>query len=130
MTGAVSERCPECGYLFDVKEWRRKAAELGHRSEQIREANIWAAHGVKIALGGMLLVLINLALGNSSAVKPLTPVALIGGVAAVFLGLSVFRVGRLPVWAKGLVTTPPNYTLAAVTAGLGVVLVLLVVGFL
>lgn len=51
-------------------------------------------------------------------------------MAALFLGLSVFRVGRLPLWAREWVPIPPNYALAAVTAGLGAVVILLVVGFL
>ena len=130
LTGAVSERCPECGYLFDVKEWRQRAMQLAHRAEQIREANQWAARGLKIAIGGMVIVLIDLALGHSWAAGPLTKAALMGGVAALFFGLSVFRVGRLPAWARELVTDPPNYALAAVTAGLGAVVVLLVVGLL
>lgn len=130
MTGAVSERCPECGTLFNAKEWRQRAAELAQRSKQIGEANAWAARGLKIAIGGMVMVLIDLAVGDSWAGELLTKVALIGGVAALFLGLSVFRVGRLPVWARGLVTIPPNHALAAVTVGLGAVVILLVVGVL
>ena len=100
LTGAVSERCPECGNLFNAKEWRQRAAELAQRSKQIGEANAWAARGLKIAIGGMVIVLIDLAVGNSWAGELLTKAALIGGVAALFLGLSVFRVGRLPVWAS------------------------------
>ena len=130
LTGAASERCPECGYLFDLKEWRQRAGELAHRSKQIGEANAWAARGLKIAIGGMLMVLIDLSVSVSWARELLTKAALIGGVAALFLGLSVFRVGRLPVWARGLVTIPPNHTLAAVTMGLGAVVILLVVGVL
>jgi len=52
---------------------------------------------------------------------------LIGGVAAMFLGLSVFRVGRSPVWAKGLITITPNYALGAVAAALGVLVIFIVV---
>ena len=127
MTGAVSERCPECGYLFSVKEWRQRAAELAHRSEQIGEANKWAARGLKIAIGGLVLVLIHLAFGDSWAADLLSKAALIGGVAAMFLGLSVFRVGRSPVWARGLITIPPNYALGAVAAALGVLVIFIVV---
>jgi predicted RNA-binding Zn-ribbon protein involved in translation (DUF1610 family) len=130
MTGAVSERCPECGYLFNAKEWRQRAAELAHRSEQIGEANVWAARGLKIAIGGMVMVLIDLAIGVSWAGGLLTKAALIGGVAALFLGLSVFRVGRLPVWASQLVTIPPNYALGFAAAVLGALVILLVVGVL
>jgi len=130
LTGAVSERCPECGYHFNAKEWRQRAAELAQRSKQIGEANSWAARGLKVAIGGMVMVLIDLAVGVSWAGELLTKAALIGGVAALFLGLSVFRVGRLPVWARGVVTIPPNHTLAAVTVGLGAIVILLVVGVL
>ena len=93
----MSARCPECGYFFNEKEWRQRGAELSHRSEQIGEANAWAARGLKIAIGGMVMVLIDLAVGVSWAGELLTKAALIGGVAALFLGLSVFRIGRLPV---------------------------------
>jgi hypothetical protein len=130
LTGAASERCPECGHFFDVKEWRQQAAELGRRAEQIKEANGWAARGLKIAIGGMVMVLIDLAIRDSWARELLTKAALIGGVAALFLGLSVFRVGRLPLWAREWVTIPPNYALAAATAALGAVVILLVVGVL
>ncbi len=130
LTGAVSERCPECGNVFQAKEWRQRAAELAHRSQQIKEANKWASRGLKIAIGGIVMVLIDLAVGVSWAGELLTKAALIGGVAALFLGLSVFRVGRLPVWTRGLVTIPPNHVLAAITVGLGAIVILLVVGFL
>ena len=130
LTGAASERCPECGDLFNAKEWRQRAAELAQRSKQIGEANAWAARGLKIAIGGMVVVFIDLAVGDSWAGELLTKAALMGGVAALFLGLSVFRVGRLPLWARQWVTIPPNYALAAVTAGLGAVVILLVIGVL
>jgi hypothetical protein len=109
-----------------VKEWRRLAVWLTRRAAQINEANAWAARGLTIAIGGMAIVLIDLAVGGSWAGELLSKAALIGGIAALFLGLSVFRVGQLPVWARELVTIPPNYALAAVTAGLGAAVILLV----
>ncbi len=124
LTGAVSDRCPECGQTFVRKEWQQKAARIKHQIHELREAYEWVRHGFKIATAGLVMVTASLSLSLGWVEPVIRWVAGICGFAAVFLGLSLFRVSRLPVWAREVLEISPNYPTAVATILLGLVVVI------
>ncbi len=123
LTGAVSSRCPECGQYFIEKEWREDAAELERQAQQLSEANDWARRGLKFAIAGALIRLSSMAVGGSCLASAGRITAFACGFLAFFLGLGVFRIKRLPPWAREQLAAAPNYALAVGTILLGACLV-------
>ena len=129
LTGLETPRCPECGLIQSQREWRRQAAELRERMAQVASANEWAGYGVKTALGGAGLWLMGILLGLGGGVAPTLGrlAGFICGLCAFFLGVALFRVHRLPEWARQQLEVEPNHVLAVSAILLGLTLVLLAV---
>ena len=120
LTGAVSERCPECGRYFVRKEWREHVAGIKRRMHEVEEANYWAILGLQGAGAGIVLLILCVVVEQGYSVMFFRGVAGLLGAAAVLLGIGVFRAGRLPEWARQRLKYPPNKTIAcgAILVGL------------
>ncbi|UCC29572.1 MAG: hypothetical protein JSU86_15375 [Phycisphaerales bacterium] len=127
LTGAVSERCPECGHFFIRKEWKQRAAEIKQQIADLREAVQWVRGGLKIAAAGLVIVFPCLLFSLGWVEHLIRGAAGLGGFAAGFMGLSLFRVGRLPLWVRDQLGVSVDYSMATVTIFLGVTVVLLVI---
>ena len=119
LTGAVSNRCPECGYFFVAKEWREKIAQIQQQAVALREANEWVHHGLRLAVAGVTSLLIAVLVHGTCAALLLRGVAVVCGGAGFFLGLGLFRVKRLPSWAYDQLALLPDYKIAVGTILLG-----------
>ena len=119
LTGAVSSRCPECGCRFVGAKWRDKVEEINRRLYEARRAHEWVRAALGIAAASVAMVALANFLRGSSFGMLLRVLALMGGVTGTFLGLAVFRVGRLPDWALAQLKEPPRYAVAAGTILLG-----------
>ena len=119
LTGAVSKRCPECGCVFVGKEWRQKVAQIQRQVVELREANDWVRYGLRLAVAGVILLLIAIPLQGTWGASLLRGLAAICGGAALFLGLGLFRIKRLPPWAYVQLGLLPNHRTAIGTILLG-----------
>ena len=112
LTGAVSDRCPECGTFFVAKEWRGEVARIMAQAHQIKEANGWVTAGLKVSVAGLVLLgLWIVAQGSCMAVIFRVTGGACGAI-AFFLGLSAFRAERLPPWIRDLLELQPDYARA------------------
>ena len=123
LTGAVSSRCPECGCRFVGAEWRDKVEEINRRLCEARRAHEWGRPALGIAAASVAMMALANSLGGSGVAMLLRISALMGGVTGTFLGLGVFRVGRLPDWALAQLKEPPRYATAIGTIALGLLAV-------
>ncbi len=123
LTGSVSGRCPECGTPFVEKDWKREADRIREHLREARDCNEWVRRGLFVALAGLGCSVLVYVTGNA-CVKTLLVLGGVGcGISAVFLALGVFRVRRVPEWARERLGTAPNYSLAVLTVLLGVLAV-------
>jgi len=127
LTGAVSERCPECGTYFTAKEWAREVARLKAEAYRIKDAERWQRVGLALAIIGVVLVALSIPNRTGAAGTLLRTLAFLCGVGAFFLGLAPFRVKRLPLWLCEHLGLHPSYSVALATALLGLVVALLAV---
>ena len=125
LTGAVSDRCPECGRAIIRKELRKHAIELRARLTELDDLNEWVWIGLMVGIagsaarvGGALLGLLEM--GWVAWLSRLA--AFPCGFAGVCLGLSILRVRHVPVWAREMLSKQPNYRLALGTILLGLLL--------
>ncbi len=123
LTGAVSSRCPECGCRFVGAEWRDKVEEINRRLYETRRAHEWVRPALGIAAASVAMMAITNFYRGSCFASLLRILALMGGVTGTFLGLGVFRVGRLPDWALAQLKEPPRYAMAIGTIALGLLAV-------
>jgi len=119
LTGAVSERCPECGEYFVAKEWRQEVARIMQQAYHIREADERARTGLITAIVGVVLLGLALPISGSCLATLLRVVAGICGFVAFCFALGVLRTERIPPWICELLELAPNYPLAIGTAMLG-----------
>lgn len=127
LTGCISNRCPECGRLFQISELKRNAAFLRVQLEQLEGANEWARIGLKLGLVGVGFALFGLVLtllGGGWALHLGRALAVLCGIPTLFMGLNVVRVLRMPAWCRAELRTSPDYNLAAATTLLALVLLL------
>ena len=96
MTGAVSNRCPECGHVFDPVEWKQRAQAFKQQMTEAREAAEWARYALLLGLGTLVVALICQVVPLGCFAALIRIGTLIAGVAATLLGLGVFRVQRPP----------------------------------
>jgi predicted RNA-binding Zn-ribbon protein involved in translation (DUF1610 family) len=115
LTGSVSKRCPECGGVFRMKDLRRGALDAQRLLEEARRADHAARGGLMIVGLGVALFLLGKLLGGYGSEMLGRICGLVCGFVAVFLGMSVFRVARIPEWAQDHLESQPSRTLAAVT---------------
>lgn len=123
LTGAVSSRCPECGCRFVGAEWRDKVEEINRRLYEARRVQEWVRPALGIAAASIGMTAIANYYRGSCFASLLRISALTGGVTVTFLGLGVFRVGRLPDWALAQLKEPPRYAVAIGTIALGLLAV-------
>lgn len=123
LTGAVSQRCPECGCHFVGGEWRDKVEEINRRLYETRRVHEWLRPALGIAAVSVTIAALTNFFRGSSFGMLLRVLALMGGVTGTFLGLGVFRVGRLPDWALAQLKEPPKYAVAAGAILLGLLAV-------
>lgn len=127
LTGAVSPRCPECGQVFVGKEWQQRAAQIQQQIKEIQEAGQWVRTGLWIAGASAVLVFFGLLLPGGCFRTVIRGVAGLAGIVATFLALGLFRVSRLPPWLQNRLTVSRDYTEAAVTILLGVIVLALAI---
>jgi len=127
LTGAVSERCPECGQYFLRKEWREHVAGVKRRIHEVEEANYWAIVGLKGAGAGLLMLILCVIVKQGYSVVFFRGVATLLGAAAALMGLGVFRAGQLPEWAVERLKHPPNKAIASGAILVGLVDVVLAI---
>ncbi len=129
LTGLLSDRCPECGTVFVAAEWRVEAARINRLAARIRDANEWVHNGSKVVAAGVVLLVVILLVRGSWAEAFARIAAAICGTSATFLGIGVFRVKRLPLWAYERLAPSPAYAYAVGICVSGAIIVVLA-GFL
>jgi predicted RNA-binding Zn-ribbon protein involved in translation (DUF1610 family) len=127
LTGAVSDRCPECGALFVRKEWAQHVAAIQQRIVELQEAVAWARSGLIAALVSLIVMLAGLVMPGGCISIAVRVLGLGAGFAAVFLGLAVFRVGGMPEAAPRELAPAPKYAWSITAILLGIVDVLVAV---
>jgi predicted RNA-binding Zn-ribbon protein involved in translation (DUF1610 family) len=124
LTGAVSDRCPECGQVFVAREWRQYAAHLQQQLKELEEAGRWVRAAHWIAGVGVALVFAGFFAPASCFQTVVRSLAGLCGFVAVFLSLNLFRVGRLPPWARESLSVSKRYhgpAFVTIVAGVAVV---------
>lgn len=119
LTGAVSERCPECGHYFIQKEWRAKVVEIKAQIEQIKDINEWIHRAVKVAIAGVVVLLLSFLTSGGCVSLTLKGLASAMGFVNIFLGLGVFRMHPLPEFVRDELDLSPNYSLATISIAAG-----------
>lgn len=125
LTGAISERCPECGRYFVRKEWRNHVFGVKQRAHVAEEANHWAEIGLKGGIAALAILGLCILVGSSWSVTFFRGVAALLGVVSACTGLGVFRERSLPDWARERMKHPPNYAVAVGGMLVGLVVVAL-----
>jgi len=125
LTGAISERCPECGRYFVRKEWRDHVFGIKQRAHAAEEANHWAEIGTKGGIAGLVILGLCIVVGSGWSVTFFRGVAGVFGVVSACTGLGVFRAGSLPEWARERMKHPPNHAVAVAGILIGLVVVAL-----
>ncbi len=124
MRGNQSGVCPECGEPFVYSHWERAAREVEMQIADMEGGLIgaryaWIVAVVAIAIRGTGILLL-----EGSCFGTLIRILSFGaGAAAFLLSLNVFRVGKLPVWARKHVAVQPSYGSALVGIVGGAVLI-------
>ncbi len=125
LTGLPQNRCPECGTSFDWREVRQQASETWSLILRLQHANRDAWLGLCLVLGGWVVVglvrlpfmppgmhLIDLLAGGA-------------GLVGIVLGCQVFKVRRIPVWARPhFGNREPNQLLGVGALALGLALLI------
>lgn len=124
LTGAASARCPECGHYFVHKEWRREVERVKQQVNEAKDSILLASVGLTVAIAGLVIRVFGVLMGTGGLVAGGTRgIAIVCGVAAVFLGLGALRAGMLPAWAREHfdVKPKPSTAVGAIAAGAGLV---------
>ena len=129
LTGAVRNRCPECGRPFRLREIRKQTEDARGRIGQAEGLNDLVQAGFRVAIVGIALLLLGVALGgrSGSATSLGRLCGFVCGITALALGLSVVRYRRLPKALREDVRNPPNPWLALAGICLGLLLVVVCV---
>lgn len=124
LTGSVSDRCPECGQVFVHKEWQREVDRIKLQVSEAKDSILLASVGLKVAVAGLVIRVLGVMWGAGGLVAWAgRGIAMVCGVAAVFLGLGALRAGRLPVWVREHfdLKPKPSTAVGAITAGAALV---------
>jgi hypothetical protein len=127
LTGRSSNRCPECGQVYQRRVVDEFAFELQTRMRRLGNMNNLVRMGFKTALVGAGALGLGILRANHtpSLDEAGRAVAIICGVMALSLGGNVFRARRLPVWAIEYLPTAPNFNLGLLTSLFGGLLIAL-----
>ncbi len=130
MRGNQSGVCPECGEPFVYRDWERAVRDVKQQIGDMEGGLIgakyaWVVAIVAIAMRGTGILLLE----GSCFGTLIRVVSFVAGIAAFLLSLNVFRVGKIPVWARGHVETQPAYGSALVGIVGGAVLITAAVVF-
>lgn len=120
LTGSVSDRCSECGQVFVHKEWKREVDRIKEQVSEAKDSILLASVGLKVAIAGLVIRVIGVVLGADGLVAWAgRGIAMVCGVAAVFLGLGALRAGMLPARVREHFDFKPKPSMAigAITSG-------------
>lgn len=125
LTGSVSNRCPECGTYINTAKWRDQTTAMKAKIQQTEDGVIWVVFGRNLALVGLAIRLVTLAIGYGGALAAVGRFgAFMAGFCAFFLGLSAFRQRSLPAWAREHLKNKPTWHTIAAAIGVGALLVI------
>lgn len=119
LTGAVSDRCPECGHHFNARDWQRELEYVERLLREYRVAGQWLRIALGAVLVGAALYLFSLLAAGSCLGRSLRVLAAVLGFGGALQGVGIFRMGRLPLWARENLTEKPRYELAVCALFLG-----------
>jgi predicted RNA-binding Zn-ribbon protein involved in translation (DUF1610 family) len=122
LTGLTSDRCPECGQVVIWAELRKRARIQYHALRDVEDANDFANVGVPVGITGAAALAFFWFIGGMAFGRL---AAIILGIATFGLGLQVFRVRRVPEYARALRRAEPNFTKGAAIALVGAMLIIL-----
>lgn len=118
MTGLPSNRCPECGTVFDKTQWRERLRQAKELRQELVTANQSALTGRSLGVIGVAVAGLSFLLRNSWMGSIVALIAATLGISAAFLGLNVYRAMLVPRWAS-VVLPPPERGLALQAVVLG-----------
>ena len=121
LRGSVNRRCSECGRVFIRREWQRYSREIRMYAMQLRDTAMWISLAFKGVIFGAVLLGLSKALGGTVVVLGIA-VGFLCGISGVFIGLGVFKVKRMPKWARERFEANLSFPLALSTIALGLVL--------
>lgn len=125
LTGLPKNRCPECGTAFDMREVRRKAAETWALVLRLQHANHDARLGLYIVLGAWAMVGLTRLPIMPGVLRWLDLLAMGAGMVGMVLGSQVFKVRRIPPWARAYIgDREPDQLLGVWTLLLGLSLLI------
>jgi predicted RNA-binding Zn-ribbon protein involved in translation (DUF1610 family) len=124
LRGAVSNRCPECGQVYLVRELKARDAGVRYQLMSIHGLNDWIAIGFRVSAAGVVLALLGflLGLGGGWSTEIGAILGSICGFIGFFLGMSVLRVFGLPTEVRESLDFSPRYGEAMLAILLGLVL--------
>lgn len=115
MRGNQSGVCPECGEPFVFRDWERAVRDVKQQITEIEGGLLGARYAWIIAVVGIAVRGAGILLLQGSCFGTLIRVlGFAAGVAAVLLSLNVFRIGKIPSWARDHVEVQPAYGSALV----------------
>lgn len=115
MRGNQSGVCPECGEAFIYRNWERAVRDVKQQIGDMEGGLVGARYAWIVAIAGIAIRGTGYLLLQGSCFGTLTMVlGFVMGIAAFLLSLNVFRIGRLPVWAREHVEEQPSYGSALV----------------
>jgi hypothetical protein len=108
LTGLPSNRCPECGLVFNWKIVRRRAGQVWSAVNSLRNANRDAVGGLKIVGLGWLFMIPVAFLGLGVLGCVLRVIIASAAILALVLGSQVLSIRRVPKWARVYIEGPPT----------------------
>ncbi len=127
LTGAVSDRCPECGHNIIPKQQKEIENQLLQNIEELKNANKNAQTGLYISFVGAGALLVSLLLSGSCVSIALKGIAFVAGFTSIFLGLGVFRARRIPTAIQEHLSFSPLTQVATPAILLGIVNILVAI---
>ncbi len=124
LTGLPNNRCPECGYVYSRRDVVRNARQMIYRLHALQDVNDILKTGLYLGGFAALFFLIARLINRDGTMIPARILSVFLGLPTIGLGLQVFRVRRLPAWARAFVTAEPHYGRGVATAVLGLLLIL------
>ena len=124
LTGLSSDRCPECGQVIILEELRLQARAAYHALSEVEDANDYTNVGLPVGLAGLGILALFWFIGWGGLGRV---IAVLLGISTIGLGLQVFRLQRVPEYARELRASKPNYTKGAAISLMGAGLIALAI---